>query len=444
MKPELQVALLGHSPETDEWAAILSGRGHRVARLEGPHDLSTNAAELLLVMVPSPGDAGTALRDLAEAPAPTALALLAGDPHPLTRLVRAFLQAKRDWEGAFDAVVDPVAIVDGCGTLRRANLGLARELGVSIRDLVGRDLAELLGAAQGEDPIGPSLGDGVTRTAEVRYASLPGLHLVTTHPLDDDSGARGLVVIFKDVSDQREQQERLQQASRLADVGQLAAGVAHEINTPLASIALRAEALLRHVDDPGLGAQPAFEKFPRYLRAIDEEIFRCKKIIGALLDFSRSRPPEVRSTDLNALCENAADLLGHQMRLKQVRLDLRLEPGLARLQADEGQLRQVLVALLMNALDASRASGTVRVETTREADGLRLVVADDGEGISPEDLDKVFTPFFTTKPPGRGTGLGLAVCHGVVTAHGGRIELESERGRGTRVSVLLPVSEEAS
>jgi signal transduction histidine kinase len=267
------------------------------------------------------------------------------------------------------------------------------------------------------------------------------LRLVTTSPLNDEAGARAVVAIFKDVSGQREQQERLLQASRLADVGQLAAGVAHEINTPLASIALRAEALLRHAEDPGLTSQPAFEKVPRYLRAIDEEIFRCKKIIGALLDFSRTRPPEVRSTDLNALCENAADLLGHQMRLKQVRLALRLEPGLPRLQADEGQIRQVLVALLMNALDACLASGAVVIETAREEDGVRLVVEDDGAGIAPDNLDTVFTPFFTTKPAGRGTGLGLAVCHGVVTAHGGRIAITSEVGRGTRVSVVLPVPE---
>jgi signal transduction histidine kinase len=439
MKPELEVALLGHPSETEAWAAILGHRGHRVSRLDSTDELAAGKADMVIAVVPA---RDAAALTAGRAPDDPALALLVGEGHPLTAFVRAIHQAKRDWETAFDAVVDPVAIVNADGTVRRANLALARELSVEIRDVVGRPLSELLGKAQGEDPLALCLADGVPRTAEVRYARLPGLYLVTTSPLERDAaGAGGAVATFKDVSGQREQQERLLQASRLADVGQLAAGVAHEINTPLASIALRAEALLRHVEDPGLAAQPAFEKFPRYLRAIDEEIFRCKKIIGALLDFSRTRPPEVRSTDLNALCENAADLLGHQMRLKQVRLDLRLQPGLTRLQADEGQLRQVLVGLLMNALDASTASGTVRVETAREGDEVRLLIADEGTGISPENLDKVFTPFFTTKPPGRGTGLGLAVCHGVVTAHGGRIELQSEVGRGTQVSVLLPLPE---
>jgi two-component system NtrC family sensor kinase len=441
MKPELEVALLGHAAEIDAWAAILGRRGHRVSRADEATELDGRSADLVIAVVPSSEVA--ALAELSR-PGGPALALLVGEGHPLTELVRTILQAKRDWETAFDAVVDPVAIVDPNGTVRRANLALARELGLEIRSVVGRPFTVLLGEAEGEDPVALCLADGAPRTVEVRYANLPGIHLVTTSPIEGEGGAGGVVATFKDMSGQREQQERLQQASRLADVGQLAAGVAHEINTPLASIALRAEALLRHADDPGLTAQPAFEKFPRYLRAIDEEIFRCKKIIGALLDFSRSRPPEVRSTDLNALCENAADLLGHQMRLKQVRLALRLEPDLPRLQADEGQLRQVLVGLLMNALDACRASGTVRVETSHEGDAVRLLVADDGVGIAPEHLDKVFTPFFTTKPPGRGTGLGLPVCHGVVTAHGGRIELQSELGRGTRVSVSLPVSAEPS
>lgn len=441
MKPELEVALLGHPSETEAWAAILGRPGHRVSRLGAPEDLAGCGADLVIAVVPAAEAAALAA---GRATGDAALALLVGEGHPLTAVVRAVHQAKRDWETAFDAVVDPVAIVNADGTVRRANLALARELSLSIRDLVGRPLADLLGTAQEEDPVALGLADGAPRTVEVRYTLLPGVHLVTTSPLEGDAaGAGGVVATFKDISGQREHQERLQQASRLADVGQLAAGVAHEINTPLASIALRAEALLRHADHPGLAAHPAFEKFPRYLRAIDEEIFRCKKIIGALLDFSRTRPPEVRSTDINALCENAAELLDHQMRLKQVRLHLRLEPGLPRLQADEGQLRQVLVALLMNALDASTANGTVRVETAHQQNEVRLMVADEGTGISPENLDKVFTPFFTTKPPGRGTGLGLAVCHGVVTAHGGRIELQSEVDQGTRVSVLLPVREEA-
>jgi signal transduction histidine kinase len=268
---------------------------------------------------------------------------------------------------------------------------------------------------------------------------------VTTSPLEGDAaGAGGVVATFKDVSGQREHQERLQQASRLADVGQLAAGVAHEINTPLASIALRAEALLRHVDDPGLAAHPAFEKFPRYLRAIDEEIFRCKKIIGALLEFSRTRRPEVRDTDLNQLAEKAADLVGHQIKLKQVRLAVALEADLPHVTADDAQLRQALLALLINALDATASGGQISLATARAPDDrVALTVSDTGVGIPQDQLGKIFTPFFTTKPVGQGTGLGLSACHGIVTSHGGEIRVESEVGVGTQVTLLLPAARRA-
>ncbi|MES1211207.1 MAG: ATP-binding protein, partial [Acidobacteriota bacterium] len=178
---------------------------------------------------------------------------------------------------------------------------------------------------------------------------------------------------------------------------------------------------------------------PRYLKTIEEETFRCKKIIRALLEFSSSRKPETRPVDLNGLAERAADLVGHQMKLKQVSLSLALEPGLEAVPADDGQLRQVLLALLMNALDATGAGGHIEVKTARgPMGGASFAVIDDGAGMPAEVLDKIFSPFFTTKPFGQGTGLGLAICHGIVTSHGGRIEVESEPGRGTRISVSLP------
>jgi signal transduction histidine kinase len=227
-------------------------------------------------------------------------------------------------------------------------------------------------------------------------------------------------------------------AARLADIGQLAAGVAHEINTPLASIALRAESLLKSAEDPELQALGAFRNFPRYLKTIDEEIFRCKKIISALLDFSRARRPEVRDTDLNALVERATDLVRHQMKLKRVNLDVALDAGLPPIAVDDGQLRQAIIALLMNALDATPSGGRIEVTTQREGESVILTVADTGAGIAPEHLDKIFNPFFTTKPVGQGTGLGLAITHGIVTSHGGEVRVTSEVDHGTRLSLVLP------
>jgi len=442
----VRVAVLGESTDADDWTEALARRAIDVIRVDGVAAIRAAGVGHVLVFA-APQQAAALAEELAAEPnlPPITLLLSAdGGGHPHTRLVKALVEAKAQWEGTFDAIVDPVALLDPRGIVVRANLGLARVVGRSILEIVGTDYTALLGQPTpgSADPIAASLADGLPRTEEARYFSLPGVQQVTTSPFNDPGGTRrGLVVLLKDMSDAKEQQERLLQASRLADIGQLAAGVAHEINTPLASIALRAESLLRSVSDPRLQEIESFKNFPRYLKTIDEEIFRCKKIISALLDFSRVRKPEVRETDLNGLAEKAADLVGHQMKLKQVALKVELDPGLPRIQADDGQLRQAIIALLMNALDATAGGGKVEVTTRREGDdAVSLTVADDGPGIPPENLGKIFSPFFSTKPVGQGTGLGLAICHGIITSHHGEIRVESEVGRGTRFSLVLPAT----
>lgn len=438
----LRVGILGSHPDARAWAEVLSERAIDVVEAEDLQTLARADPAFILVFA-EPAEVQRIAAWIAAGPRPPVVMLVGAETadHPHTRMIKALIRAKREWEATFDAIVDPVAILDADGTVVRANLGLARVLRRPVQEIVSLRYPELLGAAGPRDPIAQSLADRAPRTAEASYAALSGVQQVSASPLpEEDGGAQGLVVILKDVNDLKAQQERLLRAARLADIGQLAAGVAHEISTPLASIALRAESLLKLVEDPRLRAVDCFEKFPRYLKTIEQEIFRCKKIIAALLDFSRGRKPEVRETDLNALTENAADLVRHQMMLKQVSLAVRLEPALPFIRADDGQLRQAIIALLMNALDATPPGGHVSVETACKGEGtVALSVADDGAGIPRENLGKVFSPFFTTKPLGQGTGLGLAVCHGIVTAHGGEIRVESELGRGTRVSLLLPV-----
>ena len=441
----LRVALVGDAQE-GSWTSILGSRPLDVVRVSDVAALSGVKADVAVTAirpedVPAIAQAIAGLRDV-----PPMTLLVGPDPdhHPQLRLLQVLIQAKRDWEGTFDAIVDPVALLAPSGAVVRANLGFARVVGRNVQDIIGLPYGPLVGPPLEDqtDPIAHSLEDGEPRTEETRYQALTGIQQVTTSPLrDGGEGMQGLVVILKDVADLKEQQERLLHASRMADIGLLAAGVAHEINTPLASIALRAESLLRSAEDPRLTAVDSFKNFPRYLKTIDEEIFRCKKIISALLEFSRARKPEIRDVDLNLLAEKAADLVSHQMKLRQVALGLRLDPKLPTIAADDGQLRQALIALLMNALDACRAQGTVTIETASEsATTVSLTVSDDGGGIPREILDKIFSPFFTTKPLGQGTGLGLAICHGVVAAHGGEIKVESEVGSGTRFSLVLPIA----
>jgi PAS domain S-box-containing protein len=384
-----------------------------------------------------------AAEECAQAAAPVALLARAAAPdvHPLTALVEALAEAKREWETTFDALVDPVAVLDADGRVVRANLGTARAVGRPIREVVGVHYRELMGApaAGSADPVAQSLADGGARTAEARFERLEGVRQVTTSAVADNRGHLRLVVILKDVTELKEQQERMQQTLRLAELGRLAGGMAHEINTPLASIALRAESLLRSAQDERLMAMDSFRNFPRYLQAIDEEIFRCKKIINSVLDFSRARVPEVKPTDLNAVARAAADLMESQMRLKQVALTLELHADLPPVPADEAQLRQAVLALLTNALDASEPGGRVTIQTWASPEGgAAVAVTDQGTGITPADREKIFSPFFTTKPVGQGTGLGLAICHGLVQSHGGEILVESEPGRGSQFTIVLP------
>src|SRR5262245_2846329 len=233
----------------------------------------------------------------------------------LTALVDALAEAKREWETTFDALIDPVAVLDAAGVVVRAKLALSRSVRAGIRDVGGRHYAELVGisAAGHADPIAHSLADGQSRTMEARYSALPGVRQVTTSAVPDHHGRLRLIVVLKDVTGLSEQRERLQQTLRLADLGRLASGLAHEINTPLASIALRAESLLRQAQDPRLLSVESFGSFQRHLEAIDQEAFRCKKIISAVLDFSRARAPETKATDINGIARGVADLVEAQL-----------------------------------------------------------------------------------------------------------------------------------
>ncbi|HLA76814.1 MAG TPA: ATP-binding protein [Vicinamibacteria bacterium] len=441
----LRVGVLGEDAESDLQSTSLADR-FEVVRADDLAALVSAHVDLALLSTTPEGAPALAeaLSRMAHAPPAVILVNTGAGEHPHSSVVSAIVQAKEQWEKAFDAIVDPVAILDRSGIVARANRGLAEVLGLPFEEVVRAPYAELLGPplAPSLDPIADSLRDGEPRTHEARFGKLPGLHQVTTSPYRNDAGeVQGVVVIIKDVTSEKEQQERLLRAARLADVGLLAGGVAHEINTPLASIALRAESLLKAAQSPDLLAVPAFKNFPRYLKTIDEEIFRCKKIIGGLLEFSRVRKLEARAVDLNALAERAHDLVGHQLKLKQVALDLKLAPRLPLIHGDDSQLRQALVALLMNALDASSAGGHIEVATRRDGeDGVVLSVTDDGTGIPPENLDRIFNPFFTTKPVGQGTGLGLAMCHGIVASHGGDIRVESKPGSGTCMSLLFPAT----
>jgi signal transduction histidine kinase len=246
-------------------------------------------------------------------------------------------------------------------------------------------------------------------------------------------------------------EQQLIRSERLASLGTLVAGVAHEINNPLGIIAGYAEALLERAGDPALARVATFEDFPEYLRTIHHEIFRCKGILQSLLEFARPSGGTFREIDVNELVKEVLLLLQHRTARLQHRIDLRLTRELPKIHADAGNLRQVVMNLLLNAISFTPEGGTITITTEADAgaaraagaDGasrVRLCVRDTGAGIAPELAGKIFDPFFTTKAVGDGTGLGLTICHRIVEEHGGSIDVESAPGAGAAFVITLPAA----
>ncbi len=246
-------------------------------------------------------------------------------------------------------------------------------------------------------------------------------------------------------------QRLLVRQEKLASLGRLAAGLAHELNNPLSSVAGFAEALQRRATGGEITAQPGLAEVQEYLTLIQEEVARAATIVRRLLDFARQREPTFDLVDLQGVVTNAVSFVERQASLANQRIIAAPFPGGSVARADAQMLQQVFLNLLTNALDAIEGGGEIRIvaRRRREGDGhgpgpawLDIVITDTGSGISPENLAKVFDPFFTTKEVGKGTGLGLAICQSIIEQHRGTIEVHSEGpGKGTAVTVGLPLAQ---
>jgi two-component system NtrC family sensor kinase len=255
----------------------------------------------------------------------------------------------------------------------------------------------------------------------------------------DGDAITHVITIGEDVTEARHVQEQVLRHEKLAAVGQLVAGVMHEINNPLATIAACAAAVDARLGDQ---AEPAVRE---YLEIIDKEVQRSTKIVDGLLEFSRPHPSLGRpktGVELKALVDRTLFLLKHHRRFKRLQVETDLGSEVA-VRANDEQLIQVLMALMLNAVDAMPDGGTLTLRSKRVTGRHEAVieVRDTGSGIPKSELTKIFEPFYTTKPPGQGTGLGLSIAYGIVQDHGGRIDVESEMGRGSVFRVVLPEAE---
>jgi len=236
----------------------------------------------------------------------------------------------------------------------------------------------------------------------------------------------------------RASQEQLIQAEKLSSLGQMAGSFAHEINNPLGGVLIYTQLLAKKIASNRISKEDALN----YLSKMEFELTRSTKLIKNLLDFSRQSPAIINEVNVNDIVNQALTLAAHSAEPQHVQIVKELEPNLPKLMADFGKLKQVCTSLVMNSIEAMPEGGKLTVRTSADNFNLAIQVQDTGYGIAPQNISKLFTPFFTTKKEVKGVGLSLAVAHGIIQRHQGRIEVQSNEGEGTTFTIYLPLCRE--
>jgi two-component system, NtrC family, sensor kinase len=336
---------------------------------------------------------------------------------------QALLRAADEWRACFDAISDPLAILHQDGEVMRANAAFGRHADVALTAMKGlRPAAGSYGELPGAEASGH---DSATSTQELQHGDRTWL--LRSFPFAES----GSVMVWKDVTEEREVTRRLLQAEKMAAVGQLAGGVAHEINNPLGGILAFAQ--LMSQDERS-------ESDKESLRLIQDAALRAKRIVESLLRFSRRpRQDERGPVDLVKVADDALFLMQSPLKNGTVEVVRDFAPAIAL--GNANLLQQILVNLLVNALQAIGSKGRITVSTgPGEAGRVRVAVSDDGPGVPKEIAGRVFEPFFTTKPEGQGTGLGLSICYRIAEEHGGSIHHEPVPGGGAAFVVEIPAA----
>jgi hypothetical protein len=342
-------------------------------------------------------------------------------------------------ENIVESLNDGLAVLDRNGRVVRWNRRLEELYGVRHEDAVGRLLDDLFDAAV----VGMIRSTSEDAPEGVAYYRVP---LTTRHeparrllvniaatPLRDANGKiAGTIVIAEDISSRVQLEEQLQISEKMASIGLLAAGVAHEVNTPLTGISSFTQMLLEGAaeDDPKT----------KVLEKIERQTFRAAKIVNGLLNLARPAQVDSGPCDINAVINDVLSLLEHQFRTGRIQVRKEFAPVAPRVQGIEYKLQQVFLNLLLNARDAMPKGGWLTIVTRMDVDAAVVEVADTGSGIPTEQLSRIYDPFFTTKAIGKGTGLGLSITYGIVQEHGGTMTCESDVGKGTRFTLRFPLA----
>ncbi|WP_447974811.1 PAS domain-containing sensor histidine kinase [Nitrospira sp. Kam-Ns4a] len=360
----------------------------------------------------------------------------------ITRRVQAeqALQRERDFIAAvLDTAGALVVVLDLEGRILRFNRACERVTGYTFDEVKGRPFWEVLLPPDGVEPalaVFEALkGETATNQFESDWVTKDGrrrrIAWANTHLLNDRAEVEYVIATGLDITDMKQIERQLRQTERLAELGTLASGMAHEIGTPMNVILGRAEYLMNRTQE---------EATKRGLETIIAQVERITKIMNQLLAFARRRPAERRPLDLRKTVADCLEVVQERFRRHAIQVETSFQEDLPAVAADSDQMSQVLLNLVINAIHAMPEGGTLRIALARTGDAVTVTVADTGHGIPKEDLPKIFIPFFTTKETGKGTGLGLTVVHGIIQEHGGTIAVDSEPGRGTTFTISLPLS----
>jgi PAS domain S-box-containing protein len=350
-------------------------------------------------------------------------------------------KSEEKYRRIFEGSMDIIMVLDPDGGFLDINQAGLSILGYASKDelIASSTLADLIVSPQNtRDLLEEIAAAGFRKDLECKVRNRDGEDRIWLFSLTarrtTDGKAAGFEGIAKDITHRKKMQEQLLQAERLASLGELSAGVAHEVNNPLGMILGYTQLLLR--------TEPKDTQNFNDLKIIEKHARNCKVIVEDLLNFARSSETQKGVLNVNDLLSEVISVVDHQFKLDNITIETKLDTSVPTLYADGEKLKQVFMNLLMNAKQAIEAKGQIEIITDHDSsrNEVSITVVDTGSGIPPEVQEKIFDPFFTTKPTGQGTGLGLSVSYGIIKDHHGEIFVQSIPGKGSTFTITLPVT----